>query len=139
MTDEELIARLRERAADEREIQVNNEAVVTALKGQMLLFEQKTGGHNNFAVRLGLQHATCAKNDAALAADWDAAASRIKALNAEVAHLTQERDAVIVQLVEAAKSGLNSLQNTENEFGIILGSADKLRAALAAMKGLKNE
>ena len=77
MTDEELIARLRDRASDEREIQANNEAVVTALKGQMLLFEQKTGRHNNFAVRLGLQHATCAKNDAALAADWDAAGSAV--------------------------------------------------------------
>lgn len=50
------------------------------------------------------------------------------------------RDTVIAQLVEAARSGLNSLQNTENEIGIILGSADKLRAALvAAKKGLKNE
>ena len=45
------------------------------------------------------------------------------------------RDAVIAQLVEAAKAGLNSLQNTESEFGIILGSADKLRAAIAAAKG----
>lgn len=86
---DDLIKRLRKRAADEREIQKNNEAVATALKGQRLLFEQRTGGHNNFAVRLGLQHENCAKNDAALASDWEEAADRIAALEAHVARCEQ--------------------------------------------------
>ena len=46
-------------------------------------------------------------------------------------------DPRVVALVEAAKSGLNSLQNTEGDFGIILGSADKLRATLRAIETLR--
>ena len=40
----------------------------------------------------------------------------------------------VARLVEAARAGLNYLENTEGEFGIILGSATGLRAALAAME-----
>lgn len=83
MTDEELIERLRERAAEERIIQKNNEAVAAALMGQRLLFDQGVhSASNSFAVRLGLEHENCAKNDAALAHDWDAAADRIERLEA---------------------------------------------------------
>jgi hypothetical protein len=42
--------------------------------------------------------------------------------------------AAIRALVEAARAGLNYLENTEGEFGITLGSATSLRAALAAME-----
>ena len=38
------------------------------------------------------------------------------------------------RLVEAARAALNYLENTEGEFGITLGSATGLRAALAAME-----
>lgn len=86
MTDEELIARLRERAAEERDVQRNNEAVAAALMGQRLLFDQGIRSKaNSFAVRLGLEHDSCAKNDAKLARDWDAAADRIEALVKEMA------------------------------------------------------
>lgn len=40
----------------------------------------------------------------------------------------------VARLVEAARAGLNYLENTEGEFGITLGSATDLRAALAAME-----
>ena len=40
----------------------------------------------------------------------------------------------VARLVEAARAGLNYLENTEGEFGITLGSATGLRAALAAME-----
>ena len=40
----------------------------------------------------------------------------------------------VAQLVEAARAALNYLENTEGEFGITLGSATGLRAALAAME-----
>jgi hypothetical protein len=40
----------------------------------------------------------------------------------------------VARLVEAARAGLNYLENTEGEFGITLGSATSLRAALAAME-----
>lgn len=93
MTDEELIARLRERAAEERIIQKNNEAVAAALRGQRLLFDQGVrSASNNFAVRLGLEHENCAKNDAKLARDWDAAADRIEALVAENAEYEEVFD-----------------------------------------------
>jgi hypothetical protein len=92
MTDEELIKRLRERAAEERDVQRNNEAVAAALMGQRLLFDQGIRSKaNSFAVRLGLEHESCAKNDAKLAHDWDAAADRIEAL-------VKERDEALNQL-----------------------------------------
>ena len=40
----------------------------------------------------------------------------------------------VARLVEAARAALNYLENTEGEFGITLGSATVLRAALAAME-----
>ena len=40
----------------------------------------------------------------------------------------------VARLVEAARAGLNYLENTEGEFGITLGSATGLRAALTAME-----
>ena len=39
MTDQELIARLRDRAKEDRQIQSNNEGVAAGLKGQRLLFD----------------------------------------------------------------------------------------------------
>ena len=50
-----------------------------------------------------------------------------------LARLPPAPDAV-ARLVEAARAGLNYLENTEGEFGITLGSATGLRAALAAME-----
>ena len=50
-----------------------------------------------------------------------------------LARLPPATDAV-ARLVEAARAGLNYLENTEGEFGITLGSATGLRAALAAME-----
>ena len=47
-----------------------------------------------------------------------------------LARLPPAPDAV-ARLVEAARAGLNYLENTEGEFGITLGSATGLRAALA--------
>ena len=49
------------------------------------------------------------------------------------ADLSPAPDAV-ERLVEAARAGLNYLESTEGEFGITLGSATGLRAALAAME-----
>ena len=45
----------------------------------------------------------------------------------------------VARLVEAARAGLNYLENTEGEFGITLGSATGLRAALAAMEDSHGE
>ena len=79
MTDQELIARLRDRAKEDRQIQSNNEGVAAALKGQRLLFDQGFRSQSNtFAVRLALDYERCAKKDAELAADWEAAADRIE-------------------------------------------------------------
>ena len=50
-----------------------------------------------------------------------------------LARLSPAPDAV-ARLVEAARAGLNYLENTEGEFGITLESATGLRAALAAME-----
>ena len=53
-----------------------------------------------------------------------------------LARLSPATDAV-ARLVEAARAGLNYLENTEGEFGITLGCATGLRAALTAMETLK--
>ena len=45
----------------------------------------------------------------------------------------------VARLVEAARAGLNYLENTEGEFGITLGSATGLRAALAAMEAIPGD
>lgn len=82
----DLIKRLRDRAKEDRQIQSNNEAVATALQGQRLLFDQGFRSQSNtFAVRLALDYERCAKKDAELAADWEAAADRIE-------ELVKERD-----------------------------------------------
>lgn len=41
----------------------------------------------------------------------------------------------VAQLVEAARAALNYLENTEGEFGITLGSATNIHAALAQKWG----
>lgn len=90
--DDTLMMRLRARAESEREIQRNNEAVAEALSAQLEAFKLEDGTHNNFAVRLGLEHRNCAKRDAELAADWDEAASALEAAEAKIAALTAELD-----------------------------------------------
>lgn len=121
MTDEELITRLRERAAEERVIQKNNEAVAAALMGQRLPFDQGVhSASNSFAARLGLEHENCAKNDAKLARDWDAAADRIEALVKERDEATNQLDSarhsvdVLEKRVEAA---LREAANVAARFG----------------------
>ena len=118
MTDEELIARLRERAAEERNVQRNNEAVAAALMGQRLLFDQGIRSKaNSFAVRLGLDHENCAKNDAMLARDWDAAADRIEAL---------------VERLKAAEQDAQEAEVLTNE---ALARAERLEEALIWCSG----
>ncbi|UOF80330.1 hypothetical protein [Caudoviricetes sp.] len=41
----------------------------------------------------------------------------------------------VLALVEALRSTLNFIENTEGEMGVILGCGDKARAALARVKG----
>ena len=53
---------------------------------------------------------------------------------ADNAEAHQSAPDAVARLVEAARAGLNYLENTEGEFGITLGSATGLRAALAAME-----
>ena len=68
-----------------------------------------------------------------------AAAEDIRAIDVDkvLAGMPPTDDAV-AQLVEAARAALNYLENTEGEFGITLGSAMGLRAALAACKGVRD-
>jgi len=79
----DVVKRLRHRAEEDRAIQKNNEAVASALRGQMLLFDQGIRSDaNTFAVRLGLDYENCAKKDAKLVKDWEGAADRIEQLEA---------------------------------------------------------
>ena len=101
MTDE-LVKRLRERAQFDRRVQANNEAVAAALMGQRLLFDQGVRSEaNTYAVRLALDYTNYAKNDAKLAADWEAAADRIEALTAELRVVKEDRDTYRAALVGA--------------------------------------
>lgn len=51
--------------------------------------------------------------------------------------VTPRDPAKMQALVEALRSTLNFIQNTESEMGVILGCGDKARAALAAWKATK--
>ena len=97
-------------------------------------------------IRMDLDHATSL---IAMARDSLATRARIAALEAEVASLRQslsdlrgiihdqgvsltEARAGEDELAEAGRRGLNYLENTEGELGILLDSAEDLRAALAS-------
>lgn len=101
MSERDLIERLRKRAEAEREIQRNNEAVAEALSGQLEAFHRRDGSHNNFAVRLGLDHRSCAKKDASLAADWEEAAATIARLSEALAE-AEKKGAEDWQPIETA-------------------------------------
>lgn len=139
---DDLVERLRTRAADDRKIQANNEAVAAALKGQRLLFDQGfRSDPNTFAVRLCLDYENCAKNDAKLAADWDAAADRIEALTAALI----EARAEIALLKEALRPfAQEHAWGPHSRFKIVLAGPegditgadlDRARAALEAKHG----
>lgn len=106
MTHNDLIARLRKRANDEREVQKNNEAVAEALAGQMEAFNRNDGSHNTFAVRLGLEHKKCAEHDAKLAADWDEAADALTELLAERDVAQAAIDKMLDDVHEAAQKDM---------------------------------
>jgi len=102
-----LCDRLLARAKQDREIQRNNEAVAAGLRGQRILFDDRTGLQNTYAVRMQVDHEQSAKRDAALAKDGEAAAEAIATLSAReaalintIARLTAERDAVQAVTVE---------------------------------------
>ena len=121
MTDEELVARLRRRARYDRAIQKNNETVAAALMGQRILFDQGIRSEaNSFAVRLAVEHENCAKNDAQLARDWDAAADRIEAL---VKEKDQEYKDSIVRMAGQAKDFME-------EISTLKARAERLEVAL---------
>lgn len=90
----DLTRRLRQRASEDREIRANNEAVAVALRGHALLVADRKPGDaplgNSYAARLASEHASCARKDAALAQDWDAAADTIEAQGAHAAQIAEE-------------------------------------------------
>jgi hypothetical protein len=102
VSDRQLVEQLRKRAANDRKIQANNEVIAAALRGQRILFDE---GHrsdtNTFAVRMALDHENCAKNDAKLAADWDAAADRIDVM-------VRTKDRIQAKVDELKRSGYTS-------------------------------
>jgi len=64
-----------------------------------------------------------------------AAADRIEALIAE----RDAAEAKMANAVEALRSTLNFIENTEGEMGVILGCGDKARETLAEIKGETHE
>jgi hypothetical protein len=72
----ELAARLRKRAAEERQIAENNARVAELLAPELALFEAREG-HNIYATRMAIDHRNSAKRDAAFADDLEAAAAAL--------------------------------------------------------------
>jgi len=131
MTDD-LVKRLRKRAIDDRAIQANNEVVAAALRGQRLLFDQDVrSASNTYAVRLALDYERYAKNDAALAADWDSAADRIEALTAKLQAVKTEMrrlaDGLPWSFIMAAYKDKDALEAAEADNA-------RLRQALTGIK-----
>ena len=91
------------------------------------------------AMRMSCAHAVNATASPIVGTPYSAGgrafSDAIRAIDVDevLARLSPATDAV-ARLVEAARAGLNYLENTEGEFGITLGSATGLRTALAAME-----
>ncbi|NTA48115.1 hypothetical protein G6L34_08390 [Agrobacterium tumefaciens] len=64
-----LIERLRKRLGEDEACAVNSEAVAEALSEQMRRFDERTGDHNTYAVRMHLDHRNGAKRDRQYASD----------------------------------------------------------------------
>jgi len=64
-----LIERLRKRLAEDEACAVNSEAVAESLSEQMRRFDDRTGDHNTYAVRMHLDHRNGARRDRQYAAD----------------------------------------------------------------------
>src|SRR6185312_16208264 len=81
MTDarDDLVERLRKRAADDRQCAANSAIVADLLQPQMDSFE-KRAGHNVYAVRMAIDHRNGAKLDTQNADDLEQAATRIQQL-----------------------------------------------------------
>lgn len=75
-----LIERLQKRANEDLACAVNSEAVADALIGQMTNFEEETGNHNTYAVRVHLDHRNGARRDRQYAADLLEAVKLLEAI-----------------------------------------------------------
>lgn len=64
-----LIERLKKRLDEDEPCAVNSEAVAEALSEQMRRFDERTGDHNTYAVRMHLDHRNGAKRDRQYATD----------------------------------------------------------------------
>lgn len=64
-----LIERLKKRLDEDEACAVNSEAVAEALSEQMRRFDERTGDHNTYAVRMHLDHRNGAKRDRQYATD----------------------------------------------------------------------
>ena len=137
MTDREkmieaLVARLRERATEDRTIQQNNEAVAAALKGQRILFDEGVRSPSNtFAVRLQLDYENCAKRDAKLVADWEEAATALTALQAENTLLKT------AGVIEVAVRNPNVSEYIEHWEGRVERAEDERDAAVARVEAVE--
>ena len=126
-----LVERLRARAAAEREIQRNNETVAAALAPQLEAFERHDGTHNTFALRLMLDHRSCAKHDAELAADWDAAADALTSAEAKVARMGEA-----LRIAEAVLRNADRFETTD---GGKIPTHSPYSAAALARSALQSE
>lgn len=107
-----MVTTLRKRAADDRKIQANNEVIAAALMGQRILFDQGfRSDANTYAVRVGLDHANCAKNDAKLAADWDSAADMLEALQVHRCRIIHENENLLNAYI-ALQAQLTALEKS---------------------------
>ena len=77
--DVALVERLRNRAAQEREIAKNSARVAELLAPELVLFKAREGHYNIYATRMAIDHRDSAKKDAAFADDLEIAANKLTA------------------------------------------------------------
>jgi len=77
--DVALVERLRNRAAQEREIAKNSARVAELLAPELVLFKAREGHYNIYATRMAINHRDNAKKDAAFADDLETAADKLTA------------------------------------------------------------
>jgi len=77
--DVALVERLRNHAAQEREIAKNSARVAELLAPELVLFKAREGHYNIYATRMAIDHRDSAKKDAAFADDLETAADKLTA------------------------------------------------------------
>lgn len=101
-----LIERLRKRAEEDRQCEVNNRIVSELLQPQLDAFDKRDGSHNTYAVRVQLNHRNSAKRDEQYADDLEAVVALLAASPEPRGRHLPSREEIAVTIQRIEESGV---------------------------------